>query len=111
MGVSNDDVPGVLPAKDQQQTAAKIVPASQRSALKARTEDVNLNKMIGKKVNVSEESLDSESNTAITPEQLAGMDPSKAVVAGVGGFFCRVCNLAIKDSNSYLDHINSRKRM
>lgn len=28
-----------------------------------------------------------------------------------GGFFCKTCGVQLKDSQSYLDHINGKKRM
>ena len=36
--------------------------------------------------------------------------PTDAVQARGAGFWCEVCSCLLKDSSSYLDHINGRKR-
>ena len=36
--------------------------------------------------------------------------PTDAVQARAAGFWCEVCSCLLKDSSSYLDHINGRKR-
>ena len=58
-----------------------------RDLLQRRTDDLNLESRIGKYTVVN----------ANTP------------LAQRGGFFCSVCDCLLKDSITYLDHINGRK--
>jgi U4/U6.U5 tri-snRNP component SNU23 len=48
--------------------------------------------------------LDKNLNKTMVVTSIGGRGP------GQPGFYCEVCNRNHKDSNSYLDHINSRAR-
>jgi len=56
--------------------------------LQARQEDLGLDKLVGKCEKVAHDA----------PKQKQG------------GFFCQVCDELFKDSQSYLDHVNGKKR-
>jgi len=74
--------------KDGKKKDTKVyVPASQRTPLKAREFDVNLQSKLGKVHVVT--------NQTPTTQQ--------------GGFYCPQCDCVIKDSANYLDHINGKK--
>lgn len=62
---------------------------SQRAFLKVRQTGIDLESKVGK------------------TELIA---PTDAVQARGAGFWCEVCSCLLKDSSSYLDHINGRKR-
>jgi len=63
------------------------LPASQRTYLQQRSADLALEKNLGKSATVTQHT--------IKPMQ--------------GGFWCSVCECLIKDSSSYLDHVNGRR--
>lgn len=72
----------------------RAVPPSERKALTARSSDeVDLHSIVG-------------TRTRITVD-----DSSDVVASAQGGYFCNVCQVAIKDSNTYLDHINSQRHL
>lgn len=72
----------------------RAVPPSERKALTARSSDeVNLHSIVG-------------TRTRITADADDGV-----VASAQGGYFCNVCQVAIKDSNTYLDHINSQRHL
>jgi U4/U6.U5 tri-snRNP component SNU23 len=77
----------------------KVVPAKERQPLRAREESVELDSVVGRRGNV----------TAETPNRNAvrqgGM---KGIVDPNGGLYCKTCDCVIKDSISYLDHMNSK---
>ena len=62
---------------------------SQRAFLKARTSNIDLESKVGK------------------TELIA---PTNAEEVRGAGFWCDVCSCLLKDSSSYLDHINGKKR-
>ena len=62
---------------------------SSRAFIKARQSTIDLESKVGK------------------TELIA---PTDAVQARGAGFWCEVCSCLLKDSSSYLDHINGRKR-
>lgn len=62
---------------------------SQRAFLKVRQSGIDLESKVGK------------------TELIA---PTDAIQARGAGFWCDVCSCLLKDSSSYLDHINGRKR-
>ncbi|KAJ2778042.1 U4/U6.U5 snRNP associated protein [Coemansia javaensis] len=66
---------------------APRTPWVQRDLLQARAGPVNLDAMVGK--------------TQIVQAATAA--------AGQPGFYCKVCDVTVKDSLSYLDHINGKK--
>ncbi|EGR29384.1 zinc matrin type 2, putative [Ichthyophthirius multifiliis] len=57
--------------------------------LQKRTEDLKLDKNIGKRVTVTKESQKQEH----------------------GGFYCQLCDTHVWDSNAWLDHINGKKHL
>jgi U4/U6.U5 tri-snRNP component SNU23 len=61
---------------------------SQRAFLKSRDEKVELDEKVGK---------------------VEIINPA-AVVGNRAGYWCEVCQCLLKDSASYLDHINGKKR-
>merc|ERR1719401_2470974 len=63
------------------------LPASQRTYLKQRSVELELDKNLGKSQVVTQHT--------IKPMQ--------------GGFWCSVCECLIKDSSSYLEHVNGRR--
>merc|ERR1719195_2322508 len=63
------------------------LPASQRTFLKQRTQDLELDKHLGKSQVVTQHT--------IKPMQ--------------GGYWCSVCECLIKDSAAWLDHVNGRR--
>lgn len=62
---------------------------SERAFLSARREKVDLESKIGK-------------------SQI--INPTEGNGSAAPGWFCEVCNCLLKDSTSYLDHINGKKR-
>lgn len=75
----------------------RIVPPSERKALRARSEDeIDLYSIVGQRTRL------------VTEAEADSLDA--AAVAG-GGYFCKVCQVAIKDSNTYLDHLNSARHL
>merc|ERR1719382_798840 len=63
------------------------LPSSQRTFLKQRTQDLELDKNLGKSMVVTQHT--------IKPMQ--------------GGYWCSVCECLIKDSAAWLEHINGRR--
>lgn len=63
------------------------LPASQRTYLKQRTIDLNLDKNMGK-------------SQVVTAHTIKPMQ---------GGYWCSVCECLLKDSATYLDHVNGRR--
>merc|ERR1719382_1575677 len=63
------------------------LPSSQRTFLKQRTQDLELDKNLGKSMVVTQ--------PTIKPMQ--------------GGYWCSVCECLIKDSAAWLEHINGRR--
>merc|ERR1712217_902500 len=63
------------------------LPSSQRTYLKQRTVDLNLEKDLGKA-------------KVITAHTIKPMQ---------GGYWCSVCECLIKDSSAYLEHVNGRR--
>lgn len=62
---------------------------SHRAYIKARQSNIDLESKVGK------------------TELIA---PTDAAQARGAGFWCEVCSCLLKDSSSYLDHINGKKR-
>ncbi|KAJ1951540.1 U4/U6.U5 snRNP associated protein [Linderina macrospora] len=62
-------------------------PKAERELLQARTAQINLSEMVGK--------------TQIVQAPTSG-------ASGQPGFYCKVCDVTVKDSLSYLDHINGK---
>merc|ERR1712066_1035644 len=63
------------------------LPSSQRTYLKQRQEDLELDKNLGK-------------SRVITQHTIKPMQ---------GGYWCSVCECLIKDSSAYLEHVNGRR--
>merc|ERR1711933_464607 len=63
------------------------LPSSQRTYLKQRSVDLELEKDLGK-------------SKVVTTHTIKPMQ---------GGFWCSVCECLIKDSSSYLEHVNGRR--
>merc|ERR1712151_783380 len=63
------------------------LPSSQRTYLKQRTVELNLEKNLGKSAVVTQHT--------IKPMQ--------------GGYWCSVCECLLKDSSTYLEHVNGRR--
>merc|ERR1711972_779634 len=63
------------------------LPSSQRTYLKQRTIDLDLEKDLGKAKTVTQHT--------IKPMQ--------------GGYWCSVCECLLKDSSTYLEHVNGRR--
>lgn len=79
--------------KEEFQSAAEDAAGpmgSERAFLKARREKIDVDSKVGK--------------TEI-------IDPNKADQAGGAGYWCEVCACLLKDSISYLDHINGKKHL
>ncbi|ORX72216.1 hypothetical protein DL89DRAFT_265834 [Linderina pennispora] len=62
-------------------------PKEERDLLQARTTQINLTEMVGK--------------TQIVQASTSGASSQP-------GFYCKVCDVTVKDSLSYLDHINGK---
>lgn len=62
---------------------------SARAFLSARTEKIDLDSKVGK--------------TEV-------IKPTEVLTASGAGWFCEVCNCLLKDSASYLDHVNGKRR-
>merc|ERR1711904_699489 len=63
------------------------LPASQRTYLKHRTVDLQLDKNLGK-------------SQVVTAHTIKPMQ---------GGYWCSVCECLLKDSSTYLEHVNGRR--
>lgn len=76
---------------------------SKRAFLKARTQKVDLESKVGKTeiIDPSSAALSSSADVSIT-------DGVTKSVSGVG-WHCKVCDCFLKDSLTYLDHINGKK--
>jgi U4/U6.U5 tri-snRNP component SNU23 len=78
--------------EDIQKKKEEILPQSQRKPLEARKEDLDLKSQIGKK-----KVLTNTSEILNSKEQ--------------GGFYCKVCDITIINSQTFLDHNNSTKHL
>ncbi|KAJ2656470.1 U4/U6.U5 snRNP associated protein [Coemansia sp. RSA 1199] len=67
--------------------AKNTAPKEPRELLEARKDAVRLDKMVGKSQIVQ----------------------ASSAAAGQPGFYCKECDITVKDSLSYLDHINGKK--
>mmetsp|Transcript_32312 Transcript_32312/g.74436 ORF Transcript_32312/g.74436 Transcript_32312/m.74436 type:complete len:313 (-) Transcript_32312:168-1106(-) len=98
------------------------LPKSERSFLKARTRHVDLESKVGTTEIVvppqatAESSIDdtNDSVTAVLKNKKTGQvclapTSAPAVAATTAGWHCSVCDCYLKDSMTYLDHINGRK--
>ena len=76
---------------------------SKRAFLKARTQKVDLESKVGKTeiIDPSSAAISSSADVSIT-------DGVTKSVTGVG-WHCKVCDCFLKDSLTYLDHINGKK--
>jgi len=117
LGISEEDfghqITNKKAASDQEQQKAKILPASQRTALQARKGDIlsSIEKqVVGKRTKIQDPSSgadddDDEDNDKPTVTS-GGIIKKKR-----GAFHCEKCNVSFKDSNSLLDHYNSRQHV
>ena len=83
----------------KRKTPATESASTEKKPLQARFDDsVDLEANVGKRAAV----------TADTPLRSAvrKINPTTKVDAS-GGFYCEICSIVAKDSNSYLDHLNS----
>jgi len=78
-------------------------PSSKRAFLKARTNKIkNLDAKIGSVEIVNPEAM-------ATSKSISLVNKDSAVTKSGVGWHCKVCDCFLKDSLSYLDHINGRK--
>mmetsp|Transcript_16366 Transcript_16366/g.23089 ORF Transcript_16366/g.23089 Transcript_16366/m.23089 type:complete len:271 (+) Transcript_16366:236-1048(+) len=80
---------------------------SKRAFLKARRNKVDLESKVGSTEIVSAEAV-ATTSTAATTEEGAVSVKDGVTKTGVG-WHCKVCDCFLKDSHTYLDHINGRK--
>ncbi|KAL0477345.1 U4/U6-U5 tri-snRNP component SNU23 [Acrasis kona] len=85
---------------EEQETRRRIAPASERQPLRAREQKVELESIVGRRGIITGE-------TSIKSAVRRGGQKG-VVIDKNGGFYCNTCDCVIKDSISYLDHINSR---
>ena len=79
----------VVPKPEESKIEKKYPTVDERSYLKSHLQDkLNLDKNISKSVIVTNQSPKEEQ----------------------GGYYCKSCDCTLKDSTSYLDHINGKKR-
>ena len=95
--------------QSEEETKEEFLPAaagaagpegSKRAFLKARRNNVDIDSKIGTSEMVSAESAALASKA---------VDNKDAVVKSGIGWHCKVCDCFLKDSHTYLDHINGRK--
>ena len=72
---------------DDSKTQREVIPAEERVYLQRRTDDLNIDAQEGKRKMV----------TATTMKKMQG------------GYWCTVCECMLKDSLTWLDHINGRR--
>ena len=95
LSVSSDDDKEEFQSADDNRAKPMF---SERAFLKARTGKVDLESKL-------------HTREIISAEDVAGVNKEDGVTkrAGGAGWFCKVCDCILKDSLTYLDHINGRK--
>ena len=96
---ATDDKEEFTPAE----SGAQGPEGSKRSFLKARREKVDVDSKVGTSEMVSLEAAATSSSSVLKEEK------DGAVVKTGVGWHCKVCDCFLKDSHTYLDHINGRK--
>ena len=81
---------------------------SKRAFLKARERKVDIDSKIGSTEMVSAE-VAATTSTSQSATRDEASDKSSGVVKTGIGWHCKVCDCFLKDSHTYLDHINGRK--
>ena len=81
---------------------------SKRSFLKARREKVDIDSKVGTTECVSAEAA-ATTSTKIDADDPTSLKASNGVTKTGVGWHCKVCDCFLKDSHTYLDHINGRK--
>lgn len=83
---------------DTDEKRKRVIPSSELKTLQARTGDIDLEKNVGIRARVIGE-----------PQFKASVRRVQSSSSGArAGFYCDLCECVIKDSISYVDHLNSR---
>jgi len=81
---------------------------SERSFLRARKRTLGLDNKVGKKEAIAPDAAITTSTKRVN-DSAPEINAENAVTKTGVGWHCKVCDCFLKDSNSYLDHINGRR--